>query len=102
MTKTTTKLIVLLAACMLALSCASAGASKKKSKKLGPPPTGDVSADATGDEHFPEVKKAAAESLECPEEQIVVQCTQRDREGVCIAVRAFGCEKQYEYQFGTE
>ena len=98
----TRKLLVLCAAVALAASCASSAPKKKKSAKLPPPPSGDTGAGATGDEHFDDVRKAAAESLECPEEQIVVQCTQRDLEGVCIAVRAFGCEKQYEYQFGTE
>jgi hypothetical protein len=95
------RLWFVLCALMLALSCASSGAKRKKVKKLGPPPSSESASAGPADEHFDEVRKSAAEQLECPEDQIVVQCTERDRDGNCIAVRAIGCEKQFEYQFGT-
>jgi hypothetical protein len=102
-TRTTSRwamVLMLAAALLLALSCASA--PKKKKKKLPPPPTGEVAQLESTDAHFGEVRKAAVEQLECPEEQIILQCTRRDRDNNCIAIRASGCDKQFEYLFGTE
>ena len=87
----------------LSLSCASDAPARKKKKKLGPPPTaGAVETLPSNDAHFAEVRKSAAEQLECPEDQLLMQCTAWDRDRQCIAVRATGCDKSFEYQFGTE
>lgn len=52
------------------------------------------------DSHLEDVKKAAAQQLECPIEQVNVVCMRRDTDGDCVSVKADGCEKTYEYQFG--
>lgn len=94
--------ILLAVALVLSVSCASDKSAKKKHKKLPPPPMANENGVDATDTHFDDVKKAASEQLECPIEQILVQCTEKDRDGNCIAVRATGCDKQFEYQFGNE
>jgi hypothetical protein len=99
------KILVAMSALMMvfALACASdSGHKKKKRKKLPPPPMAATNGVDGTDAHFDDVKKAASEQLECPIEQILVQCTQKDRDDNCIAVKATGCDKAFEYQFGNE
>lgn len=71
-----------------------------------PPPTENNENTVTGaqskDTHFAEVKKAASQQLDCPEEKINIVCLRRDSEGECVSIRADGCDKSYEYQFGSE
>jgi len=47
-----------------------------------------------------ETKKSAAEQLECPIEEVRVMCKTKDADGMCTAVRAWGCDKELEYSFG--
>lgn len=49
-----------------------------------------------------EIRKAVAAQMECPEEQLNIICTERDRSGECIAVRALGCDKEMELKFGND
>lgn len=49
-----------------------------------------------------EIRKAVSEQMGCPEEQLNIICTERDRSGECIAVRALGCEKEMELKFGND
>ncbi len=49
-----------------------------------------------------EIRKAVAEQMGCPEEQLNIICTERDRSGECIAVRALGCDKEMELKFGND
>ena len=89
--------IVLLVVVVVALGC---GHAKKAREKPPVPPMAEEAAPAKKDAHFDEVKKAAAEQLQCPLEQINIVCLRRDADGECISVRADGCEKSFEYQFG--
>ncbi len=89
-------------AVLVAASCASTHKTKAR-KKLGPPPeTPDTVASSNLDAHLKEVKESAAQQLECPIDQVTVQCVAKDRENECISVRATGCDKTLEMQFGTE
>ena len=93
--------VAALVALFVAFAAACATPAHKAGTKLKPP-TEDSTAGAVQpkDTHFPEVKKAAAEQLQCPIEKINVVCLRRDSDGECISVRADGCNNSYEYQFG--
>jgi hypothetical protein len=73
---------------------------KNKHKPPSPDDMEDAQDAAPKDTHFDEVRKAAAEQLQCPIEKINVVCLRRDADGECISIRADGCDKSYEYQFG--
>jgi hypothetical protein len=47
-------------------------------------------------------KRAAAEQLDCPLEQVRIMCKTRDADGMCSAVRAYGCDKELDYSFGGD
>lgn len=79
--------------------CASAPEKKPVDKPLVPTMQEEAPR-AEVDSHLDDVKKAAAEQLECPLDQVNVVCMRRDTEGECIAVKADGCDRTYEYQFG--
>lgn len=49
-----------------------------------------------------EIRKAVSEQMGCPIEQLNIICTERDRSGECIAVRALGCDKEMELKFGND
>lgn len=49
-----------------------------------------------------EIRTALSEQMGCPVEQLNFICTERDRSGECIAVRALGCDKEMELRFGND
>lgn len=49
-----------------------------------------------------EIRKAVSEQMGCPVEELSIICTERDRSGECIAVRALGCDKELELKFGND
>lgn len=79
--------------------CASATTKAAAAKPLVPGMQ-DEAERAPVDNYLDDVKKNAAEQLECPIEQVNVVCMRRDSEGGCISVKADGCDRTYEYQFG--
>ena len=90
--------VLLAVAVAVMLAC---GTAKPKKKKFMPTSETDTPASVNPkDSHFDEVRKAAAAQLECPPEQINIVCLRRDSDGECISIRADGCEKSFEYQFG--
>jgi hypothetical protein len=90
---------VLVGACALGLACSTP--AKVKQKRFIPASENDSDPNPTSkDTHFDEVKKAAAAQLQCPIDQINIVCLHRDSDGECVQVRADGCDKTYEYQFG--
>ena len=94
-------LVVILAPTLALTALTACKTSQKKSdvplpdfSEAPPPPA------AARDAHLEEVKKNAATQLECPIEQVNTICLRRHADGDCVAVRADGCDKSYEYDFG--
>ena len=92
--------VAVLVGLLMALACATP--KKAAEMRLMPPVENETSTVVNGNKkaHFAEVKKAAAQQLACPEEKINIVCLRRDSDGECIKIRADGCDKSYEYQFG--
>jgi hypothetical protein len=92
----------LLAAGLLVAALVGCGttAERRAADKPPVPPMQEPLAKAPVDSHLEEVRRNAAEQLECPVEEVNVVCLRRDTEGECVTVRADGCERTYEYQFG--
>jgi hypothetical protein len=67
-----------------------------------PAPSPVSSSEAMEDDIARETRKTAAAELDCPAEQLIVTCTQRDSLGGCVAIQARGCDKTLEYSFGNE
>jgi hypothetical protein len=92
----------------LASACGTSSEEKKSDEGAGQSATGVSSPDAPDlgepdDEGIlMDSKKAAAEQLDCPLEQVRIMCKTRDADGMCSAVRAYGCDKELEYSFGGE
>lgn len=96
---------------LIALVAAGAGACATTSQDPAPPRAPDPTSNVP-DPHAPghaadgrineDVRKMAAEQLQCALEQVTVICTRTDRTGECIAVRAIGCDREFQYEFGTE
>jgi hypothetical protein len=96
---------VFLFALVAIASLACASAPKEKAIRLLPPTENNentVTGAQNKDTHFAEVKKAASQQLDCPEDKINIVCLRRDAENECVSIRADGCDKSYEYQFGSE
>lgn len=92
--------IVVVTLAIVALTVGGCSTPKKHKAAAPIPQMQEEAPKADKDSHFEDVRKAASEQLECPIEQVNVVCVRRDTEGECIAVRADGCEKTFEYQFG--
>ena len=84
----------------IALAGCSALSGGRRRDKPPVPPMQETPPPAPTDAYMDEVRRAAAAQLECPIEQIDVICLRRDAGGDCVYVRASGCERTYEYQFG--
>ncbi len=68
-----------------------------------PPTSTGVSDIAKGSDAVSvEIRKAVSEQMGCPEAQLNIICTERDRSGECISVRALGCDKELELKFGND
>src|SRR4051812_30280605 len=93
--------VLVAAALVLAAACGTPAGHKHT--RIKPPTENDtntVPGLSPKDAHFDEVKKAASTQLDCPVEKINIVCLRRDAEGECVMIRADGCDKSYEYQFG--
>ena len=83
-------------------SCKSTGSAPKRDAVPSPDYSmRDVPPPPPKDSHFAEVKKSAAEQLSCPIEQVNIICLRRDADGECVAIKADGCDKSFEYDFGN-
>lgn len=92
--------VAMLAGCGTSKSAGMADAPKAPPL---PPSGGGTSDIAKGSDAVSvEIRKAVSEQMGCPEEQLNIICTERDRSGECIAVRALGCEKEMELKFGND
>lgn len=90
----------------LLAGCGSGKGTKMNDAPPAPPqpPSAPGSSDIAkgSDAVSVEIRKAVSEQLGCPEEQLNIICTERDRSGECIAVRALGCDKEMELRFGND
>lgn len=90
----------------LLAGCGSGKGSKMHDAPAAPPqpPSAPGSSDIAkgSDAVSVEIRKAVAEQMGCPEDQLNIICTERDRSGECIAVRALGCDKELELKFGND
>lgn len=87
----------------LASACASTDEAQKKTAPEDDQPVEVVREElgpADDEGVLEETKKSAAEQLECPIEEVRVMCKTKDADGMCTAVRAWGCDKELEYSFG--
>lgn len=95
-----TLLVVVLAA------CGTGKGGKMQDAPAAPPqpPAAPGSSDiAKGSDSVSiEIRKAVSTQMECPVEQLNIICTERDRSGECITVRALGCDKELELKFGND
>lgn len=93
-------LVVVLAA------CGTGKGGKMSDAPAAPPqpPSAPGSSDIAkgSDSVSVEIRKAVSTQMECPVEKLNIICTERDRSGECIAVRALGCDKELELKFGND
>jgi hypothetical protein len=99
----------LLSALVLATTLAACSTDKgstmndaPKAPPLPPSSTGSSDIAKGSDAVSGEIRKSISEQMGCPEEQINFICTERDRSGECITVRALGCDKEMELKFGND
>ncbi|HEY1100536.1 MAG TPA: hypothetical protein VGF99_16465 [Myxococcota bacterium] len=91
-------LLAVVVTAFAANGCASA--EKKPAPKAAAPAT--TSMEAMEADVMRETRKTAAAELQCPEDQLLVQCTGRDALGGCVSIQAKGCDKTLDYSFGAE
>jgi hypothetical protein len=84
--------------------CASEEAAVKKipERPTGQGPDTGPTIQEMEQDILAQTRKSAAEQLQCPEDEINVQCTKHDRHSGCIAVQVRGCDKILDYDFGNE
>ncbi|MCC7070767.1 MAG: hypothetical protein IT383_05560 [Deltaproteobacteria bacterium] len=93
-------LVAVLAACGTGKGGTIADAPPAPPQPPSAPGAGDV---AKGSDAVSiEIRKALSEQMGCPEAELNFICTERDRSGECIAVRALGCDKEMELKFGND
>ncbi|OGQ13537.1 MAG: hypothetical protein A2138_15960 [Deltaproteobacteria bacterium RBG_16_71_12] len=87
-------------------SCGTGKGGKMQDAPAAPPqpPSAPGSSDIAkgSDAVSVEIRKAVSEQMGCPLEQLNIICTERDRSGECISVRALGCDKELELKFGND
>ncbi len=94
-------LVLLIVAAIVLVGCASDPEVKKRPILHPPDEYSESKLGEIEEKVEKDTRASASKELDCPEDQIVIQCTQKDNHGGCVALQAKGCNKTLEYSFGN-